>query len=141
MHRLTLSKDDGGAHCRGIRALGACAMNMTLIAKGGADMFWEVGPHIWDYGAALLILREAGGVVISHGGTYGKEDQDLKLEDYRTFDLCARKVVCVRATNKVLLNRDLNNPEEVKRAEEHSFSLIREALKYIEDVPIERDGE
>uniref|UniRef100_A0A1B6KSK4 Inositol-1-monophosphatase n=2 Tax=Graphocephala atropunctata TaxID=36148 RepID=A0A1B6KSK4_9HEMI len=53
---------------QGIRAVGACAMNMALVALGGADAFYEFGPHAWDMAAGDLLIREAGGVVIDPSG-------------------------------------------------------------------------
>lgn len=50
--------------CR-IRAQGSAAINMCTVASGRADAYWEFGIHAWDMAAGDLIVREAGGVVIS----------------------------------------------------------------------------
>lgn len=52
----------------GIRSLGSAAMNMCTVASGQTDAYWEFGLHAWDIAAADLIIREAGGVVMSTDG-------------------------------------------------------------------------
>lgn len=52
----------------GIRALGSAALNMCSVAAGRTDAYWEFGVHAWDIAAGDLIVREAGGVVISTDG-------------------------------------------------------------------------
>lgn len=56
--------------CNGfsIRALGACALNMSMVALGGVDAYCEFGIHAWDIAAGDLLVREAGGVVIDPAG-------------------------------------------------------------------------
>jgi len=48
-----------------IRAQGSAAINMCTVASGRADAYWEFGIHAWDIAAGDLIVREAGGVVLS----------------------------------------------------------------------------
>jgi len=38
---------------------------MCTVASGQADAYWEFGIHAWDIAAGDLIVREAGGVVLS----------------------------------------------------------------------------
>lgn len=52
----------------GMRSLGSAALNMTMVAMGGADAYFEYGTHIWDIAAGELIVREAGGVFIDPCG-------------------------------------------------------------------------
>ncbi|CAD7083238.1 unnamed protein product [Hermetia illucens] len=52
----------------GFRILGACALDMSMVAIGAADACYEMGIHIWDIAAAILIVREAGGVAIDPSG-------------------------------------------------------------------------
>jgi len=49
--------------CSGVRRLGAAALDMTYVAAGRLDGFWERGTHPWDVAAGILIVREAGGFV------------------------------------------------------------------------------
>ncbi|KAK4877753.1 hypothetical protein RN001_010259 [Aquatica leii] len=52
----------------GMRSLGSAALNMMMVAMGGADAYFEFGIHIWDIAAGELIIKEAGGVVIDPSG-------------------------------------------------------------------------
>ncbi|CAH1108028.1 unnamed protein product [Psylliodes chrysocephalus] len=52
----------------GLRSLGSAALNMAMVALGGADAYFEFGIHIWDIAAGEIIIREAGGVVIDPSG-------------------------------------------------------------------------
>lgn len=52
----------------GIRSLGAAALNMAMVALGGADCNYEYGVHAWDIAAGDLIVREAGGVTMDPAG-------------------------------------------------------------------------
>ena len=45
-------------------------MNMCTVASGQTDAYWEFGLHAWDIAAADLIIREAGGVVMSTDGKH-----------------------------------------------------------------------
>lgn len=54
-------------YCR-IRSLGSAALNMCMVALGGADVSFEFGIHAWDIAAGDLIVREAGGVCIDPAG-------------------------------------------------------------------------
>ncbi|XP_063780069.1 inositol monophosphatase 1 [Pseudophryne corroboree] len=52
----------------GIRAVGTAAVNMCLVATGGADAYYEMGIHCWDMAAASVIITEAGGVILDAKG-------------------------------------------------------------------------
>ncbi|CAI9555910.1 unnamed protein product [Staurois parvus] len=52
----------------GIRAVGTAAVNMCLVATGGADAYYELGIHCWDMAAASVIITEAGGVILDVKG-------------------------------------------------------------------------
>lgn len=56
-------------NCYRVRALGSAALNMAMVALGGADAYFEFGIHAWDVAAGDLLVREAGGVVIDPAGT------------------------------------------------------------------------
>ncbi|NRB00816.1 MAG: inositol monophosphatase [Rhodobacteraceae bacterium] len=45
----------------GVRRWGAAALDLTYVAAGRYDGFWERELHAWDIAAGLLIVREAGG--------------------------------------------------------------------------------
>ncbi|MBN3321146.1 IMPA1 monophosphatase, partial [Atractosteus spatula] len=63
----------------GIRAVGTAAVDMCLVATGGADAYYHIGMHCWDIAASAIIVTEAGGVVLD---TDGGE-----------FDMMSRKVI------------------------------------------------
>jgi myo-inositol-1(or 4)-monophosphatase len=47
---------------RGVRRLGAAALDLAWTAAGRYDGYWEMGLAAWDVAAGTLIVREAGGV-------------------------------------------------------------------------------
>lgn len=59
-----------------LRSLGSAALNMCMVALGGADVSFEFGIHAWDVAAGDLIVREAGGVSIDPAG---KQLQNIYL--------------------------------------------------------------
>lgn len=51
------------------RSMGAAALDISLVAKGGLDGYVDLHDHgVWDYLAALLICREAGCVAVDGFG-------------------------------------------------------------------------
>lgn len=53
---------------RGIRRMGSAALDMTYVACGKLDGFYETALNVWDIAAGTLIVREAGGVVTDFSG-------------------------------------------------------------------------
>ena len=47
---------------RGIRRLGAAALDLAWTACGRYDGYWEMGLAPWDVAAGTLLVREAGGI-------------------------------------------------------------------------------
>lgn len=68
------------SNCHGVRALGSAALNMAMVAMGGADGNFEFGIHAWDIAAGTILVREAGGVVIDPAGG--------------PLDILSRRVLC-----------------------------------------------
>ena len=64
------------ANVRGVRRLGAAAIDLAYVASGRFTGFWEFSLHPWDFAAGKLIVEEAGGRV---SGVYG---EDLPLEKH-----------------------------------------------------------
>ena len=52
----------------GIRRLGSVALDLSYVAAGRMDGFWEAGLSPWDLGAGILLVREAGGFVSDISG-------------------------------------------------------------------------
>jgi len=51
------------AVCRDIRRAGAAVLDLSHVAAGRLDGFWELHLKPWDMAAGALIVREAGGRV------------------------------------------------------------------------------
>jgi myo-inositol-1(or 4)-monophosphatase len=52
----------------GIRRPGAAALDLTDVAAGRFDGFWEQRLSAWDVAAGTMLIREAGGLVTDLGG-------------------------------------------------------------------------
>lgn len=61
--------------CTDIRRFGTAAYEMCLLAKGSIDMYFEMLLSPWDYAAASLIIKEAGGCSSSLDGPLNIFDQ------------------------------------------------------------------
>lgn len=51
-----------------IRRLGSAAIDLSYVAAGRFDAYWEVTLQPWDFAAGKLIVEEAGGRVSSYDG-------------------------------------------------------------------------
>jgi myo-inositol-1(or 4)-monophosphatase len=60
--------DDIVRKCRGVRRPGAAAYDLALVARGVFDGYWERNIQPWDAAAGILLVREAGGEVITYRG-------------------------------------------------------------------------
>jgi myo-inositol-1(or 4)-monophosphatase len=52
----------------GIRRLGSAAIDLSYVAAGRFDGFWEVFLNPWDMAAGVLLIQEAGGTVTDFSG-------------------------------------------------------------------------
>ncbi len=60
------------ADFRDARRFGSAALDLAWVAEGRVDGYTEVGLQPWDVAAGILLVREAGGVVLDeHGGDAG----------------------------------------------------------------------
>lgn len=48
---------------QGLRRLGSAALDLAYVAAGRLDGYWEYKTKIWDVGAGVLLVKEAGGRV------------------------------------------------------------------------------
>jgi myo-inositol-1(or 4)-monophosphatase len=90
----------------GVRRPGAAALDLSYVAAGRLDGFWETGLKSWDVAAGSLIIREAGGIVSGLDGS----------ENY----LDAGHILCgtpnaesVCGTRQTLRARDQGNPPQL----------------------------
>ncbi|PRT54728.1 Inositol monophosphatase 2 [Wickerhamiella sorbophila] len=67
---LARGLSQGGGFVHGFRSLGSAALNMSNVAAGTLDSYWEGGCYAWDVCAGWVILSEAGGKVV--GGNPGQ---------------------------------------------------------------------
>ncbi|MCX8022019.1 MAG: inositol monophosphatase [Syntrophorhabdaceae bacterium] len=51
-----------------IRRDGSAALNLSYVAAGRFDGFWELSLNPWDMAAGVLMVSEAGGMVTDFGG-------------------------------------------------------------------------
>jgi myo-inositol-1(or 4)-monophosphatase len=49
--------------CGDIRRAGAATLDLAYVAAGRLDGFWELGLHLWDIAAGVLLVKEAGGMI------------------------------------------------------------------------------
>ena len=52
----------------GIRRAGSAALDLCYLAQGSLDAFWEEILMPWDFAAGIVLVREAGGVLVRPGG-------------------------------------------------------------------------
>jgi len=51
-----------------IRRAGSAALDLAYTACGRLDGYWEMGLHIWDIAAGILLVKEAGGMICDPEG-------------------------------------------------------------------------
>lgn len=54
--------------CQDLRRCGSAAIDMAHVACGRIEAYTEKHLKIWDYAAATLLVREAGGTVLDYQG-------------------------------------------------------------------------
>lgn len=64
---------------RGVRRTGSAALDLSYVATGQFDGFWERGLSAWDVAAGLAILLEAGGKFTQIDGKPYRLGQDQTL--------------------------------------------------------------
>jgi myo-inositol-1(or 4)-monophosphatase len=53
---------------RGLRRLGSAAVDLSYVAAGRFDAFFEHALHAWDVAAGAFIIQQAGGIVTDFNG-------------------------------------------------------------------------
>ncbi|KAK1439391.1 hypothetical protein QVD17_05209 [Tagetes erecta] len=67
---------------RGVRRLGAAAVDMCHVALGIVEAYWEYRLKPWDMAAGVLIVEEAGGAVsCMDGGKFTVFDRSLLVSN------------------------------------------------------------
>src|SRR5690606_2788884 len=62
-HMTTLA-----AQSRGVRLLGAAAIDLVYVASGVFEAYWDLDNSPWDVAAGVLLVQEAGGKVTDMNG-------------------------------------------------------------------------
>lgn len=62
--------------CKGIRTMGATALDMAYIAAGRFDVGWYTHFKRWDISAGLLMVQEAGGLITQLDGSSIYKDNE-----------------------------------------------------------------
>lgn len=52
-----------------VRRAGSASLDLSYVACGRFDGFWEMGLHPWDSAAGMIIIEEAGGSVTTFAGS------------------------------------------------------------------------
>ncbi|BCA55296.1 Inositol-1-monophosphatase [Nitrospira sp. KM1] len=63
---------------QGLRRTGSAALDLSYVAMGRFDGFWEIQLSPWDMAGGTLILREAGGMITDlHGNPHSIHQPEL----------------------------------------------------------------
>jgi myo-inositol-1(or 4)-monophosphatase len=54
---------------RSLRRTGSTALNLAYVAAGRFDGYWAFDNHVWDVAGAVVLVREAGGIVTNVDGS------------------------------------------------------------------------
>ncbi|KAG1813966.1 myo inositol monophosphatase [Suillus subaureus] len=90
----------GGRMAHSIRSLGSAALNISMVAQGGLDLYWEIGCWPWDVCAGVVIAQEAGGVVVgSHAALAAATSAGCSIDPFKVTPevLTGRKYLIIRA--------------------------------------------
>ncbi|GAA5941435.1 inositol monophosphatase family protein [Sporobolomyces koalae] len=107
-----------GGMVHGVRSLGSAALDMVYVATGAVDIFWECGCWEWDVCAGMIIVKEAGGIVVpSQASAAIVEDTSAPIP---SADLGSRLYLAIRPAS------DSESGEKARDAQER---LVREVWK------------
>lgn len=78
---------------QGVRRTGSAALDLSYVAAGRFDGYWEVKLSPWDMAAGIVILREAGGTVSGFSkGRFSLYEQELVATNGRIHDHLLRAI-------------------------------------------------
>ncbi|PVV04349.1 hypothetical protein BB560_001153 [Smittium megazygosporum] len=130
-----------GGHIESLRIMGCASVDLINVAKGSADIYFESGPHIWDYAAAAVFVLESGGALFSGEGLYGTPEavpvsSNPDVEP-KPFNMWNRTVTAVRA----MPNLDNSEGQEIPgSAIKKQKQLAHQLLCLVESIDYEPDG-
>ena len=86
--------DQISKNCSGLRRLGSAALDLAYVAAGKLDAFWERNLNLWDVGAGVLLIKEAGGKVTEPSGKpWTLESKDILASNSKLHDEIKEKLV------------------------------------------------
>ncbi|CAG8542569.1 2083_t:CDS:2 [Ambispora gerdemannii] len=103
---------------RGIRCMGSAAVNLCFVAKGNADIYWEIGCWEWDVAAGIVICQEAGCIIVNANGP-----------DESPVDILGRKFLAVRGCSPSAGDTD---------AKQSQLRIVRELWNVVEEIECPR---
>jgi myo-inositol-1(or 4)-monophosphatase len=66
----------------GVRRCGSAAIDLSCVASGRLDAFWEIGLNPWDLAAGKLLVEEAGGVCTDmHGAPHHMKSHQILVDN------------------------------------------------------------
>ncbi|KAG1793991.1 myo inositol monophosphatase [Suillus plorans] len=116
----------GGRMAHSIRSLGSAALNISMVAQGGLDLYWEIGCWPWDVCAGIIIAQEAGGAVVgSHAALAAATSAGSSIDPFKVTPevLTGRKYLIIRAIP--------DTPNETGRAAQ--LRIARDLYQTVED--------
>ncbi|KAL4067248.1 hypothetical protein V8B97DRAFT_942059 [Scleroderma yunnanense] len=113
----------GGRMAHSLRSLGSAAMNFSMVAQGGFDLYWEIGCWPWDVCAGIVIAQEAGGVVTGSHAVLATADPSVDPFKVTPEVLTGRKYMVIRKLP--------DTPQETGR--EAQLRIAREFYETVED--------
>ncbi|KAJ1933582.1 hypothetical protein GGF37_006675, partial [Kickxella alabastrina] len=98
---------------------------------GSAEMYWECGPHVWDFAAGVVIVTEAGGAVFDGTGWWGSNVPESERTP-QPLNIWNRKITAVRFIPDL--------PGKPGSGRQLQKLLVKELLELAEDIPYPPDG-
>ena len=78
---------------RGIRRMGSAALDLSYVAAGRLDAYYEGNLNPWDIAAGSLIVKEAGGKVSTFsGGSDYYSGKEILASAPQHFDILQKKL-------------------------------------------------
>jgi myo-inositol-1(or 4)-monophosphatase len=79
---------------RGVRRMGSAALDMSFVACGRFEGFWEPRLNPWDCMAGIMLVREAGGKVTDYsGGEAGLDGSEIIASNGHLHEVMSQVIV------------------------------------------------
>lgn len=86
---------------RDLRRYGSAAIDLSYVACGRLEGFWELGLHLYDVCAGMLLVREAGGRVSDFSGSEAGMVGELFASNGRIHDATVEVLKSVKALQQL----------------------------------------